>query len=50
MKPLRETRPRKPYESPRVLVYGDIREITRTTGNTSVNLDGGGVLHLKQTN
>lgn len=33
--------PRKPYTSPRLVDYGDIREITRATGGTLGMNDGG---------
>jgi hypothetical protein len=32
---------KKPYETPRLFVYGDIREITKTVGTTSKTADGG---------
>ena len=32
---------RKPYHKPEVIVYGNIREITRNIGSKG-NLDGGG--------
>jgi len=32
---------KKPYHKPEVIVYGNIREITRNTGPKG-NLDGGG--------
>ena len=32
---------KKPYSKPEVIVYGNIREITRNTGSKG-NLDGGG--------
>jgi hypothetical protein len=32
--------PKKPYEPPRLEVYGDIRRITQTAGNTG-SADGG---------
>jgi hypothetical protein len=31
---------RKPYERPRLEVYGDIREVTDAVGMSSVNADG----------
>ena len=34
--------PRKPYTSPRLVEYGDIREITRALGGTLGMNDGGG--------
>lgn len=34
-------RKRQKYERPVVVVYGDIRAITRTTGSTSAKNDGG---------
>jgi hypothetical protein len=35
----RETK--KPYHTPQVIVYGNIREVTRNVGSKG-NLDGGG--------
>jgi hypothetical protein len=32
---------KKPYESPRLEVYGDIREVTDAVANMSSNADGG---------
>jgi hypothetical protein len=31
---------RKPYERPRLEVYGDIREVTDAVGMSSLNADG----------
>ena len=36
-----EQNTRKPYHKPEVIVYGNIREITRNAGSKG-NLDGGG--------
>jgi hypothetical protein len=36
-----EQETRKPYHKPEVIVYGNIREITRNAGSKG-NLDGGG--------
>jgi hypothetical protein len=38
---IKEQESRKPYSKPEVIVYGNIREITRNTGSKG-NLDGGG--------
>jgi hypothetical protein len=35
---------KKPYQTPRLDVYGDIRKITQTAGNTG-NADGGHGVH-----
>ena len=35
-------RPRKPYSEPKLMHYGNIREITRTLGGTVGMNDGGG--------
>jgi hypothetical protein len=32
----------KPYHKPELIVYGDIREITKNVGTTSQKNDGGG--------
>jgi hypothetical protein len=40
---------RKPYRSPDVIIYGNIREITKTAGNMG-NADGGASpMHKTQT-
>ena len=39
--PLNSDQPKKPYHKPEVIVYGNIREITRNVGPKG-NLDGGG--------
>jgi hypothetical protein len=31
--------PKKPYSTPKLTTYGDIREITHTKGTTGTNLD-----------
>jgi hypothetical protein len=33
-------RSKKAYRQPQLQVYGDLRQITQTTSNTSKNLDG----------
>jgi len=37
----KEQQTKKPYTKPEVIVYGNIREITRNVGSKG-NLDGGG--------
>jgi hypothetical protein len=38
-----ETKPlKKPYQSPRLITYGDIRELTLNTGNANPKNDTGG--------
>jgi hypothetical protein len=39
--------PRKPYESPRLRVYGNVAALTRTIGNMSMKADGGGGMNSK---
>jgi hypothetical protein len=39
--PLDPVQEKMPYHKPEVIVYGDIREITRNVGSRG-NLDGGG--------
>ena len=39
--PLNSDQTKKPYHKPEVIVYGNIREITRNIGPKG-NLDGGG--------
>lgn len=39
--PLNIDQPKKPYHKPEVIVYGNIREITRNTGSKG-DLDNGG--------
>jgi len=41
-KPTEPQQPRKPYTSPKLVHYGNIREITRNTGGTVGKNDGGG--------
>ncbi|HSB27804.1 MAG TPA: hypothetical protein VLE19_08110 [Pyrinomonadaceae bacterium] len=38
---VQEQKHRKPYHAPEVIVYGNIREITKNVGSKG-NLDGGG--------
>jgi hypothetical protein len=40
-KPVNPDEIKKPYHKPEVIVYGNIREITRNIGSKG-NLDGGG--------
>jgi hypothetical protein len=40
---------RKPYQQPRLQVYGDLREITRSHA-TGMNMDGAMVVGLSKTN
>jgi hypothetical protein len=37
---------KKPYESPQLIVYGDIRDLTGSVGNTGVP-DGGHGVHSR---
>lgn len=39
--PAQEHETKKPYHKPEVIVYGNIREVTRNVGSKG-NLDGGG--------
>ena len=39
---------KKPYESPQLVVYGDIRDLTKSAGNTGVP-DGGHGVHSRTT-
>jgi hypothetical protein len=39
--PAQEHENKKPYHKPAVIVYGNIREVTRNAGSKG-NLDGGG--------
>jgi hypothetical protein len=41
-KPDKTEQPRKPYTPPKLVQYGDIREITQNLGGTSGMNDGGG--------
>ena len=38
---------KKPYETPRLSVYGDIREITQQVQQEGMNSDGGGNTNQK---
>ena len=31
---------KKPYRSPELVVYGDVRKLTQSTSNPTVNTDG----------
>ena len=41
MEPSQQTPEKKPYSSPQLVTYGDVREITRSTGMNSATADGG---------
>ena len=38
---LTSTTPKKPYQTPTLRVYGDIKELTKAHGNLNGQLDGG---------
>jgi len=40
MKQPSNTTPKKPYQSPKLLVYGDLTEMTKATGKSG-KIDGG---------
>ena len=40
---------KKPYQPPKLFMYGDIREVTQNVGNSGANSDGGGApMHKTQ--
>jgi len=42
----RESGPRKTYESPRLVEYGDVRKLTQTGGSGSSDFGGPGVMAI----
>jgi hypothetical protein len=43
-----ESKPAKqPYSSPRLVTYGDVTELTQSTGSAKQKADGGGKLKTK---
>lgn len=40
MKPKTTNQKKKPYRSPRLVVYGDLRRLTMTKGGTNVDASG----------
>jgi hypothetical protein len=41
--------PKRPYQSPKLLVYGTVREITANTSNNPVAMADGGVFFRTKT-
>ncbi len=41
-KPSKPDHPKKPYRTPQLLLYGNVREITKAMGGTTGMNDGGG--------
>jgi len=39
--------PKQPYETPKLVTYGDFTTLTRAEGNVSGKADGGGKLKTK---
>lgn len=37
---MRQTLPKKPYRKPQLFVYGDLTEMTRSSGSMMAQLDG----------
>jgi hypothetical protein len=42
--PRRDDRERKPWRSPRLVEYGDVRKLTQTGGSGSADFGGPGVM------
>lgn len=40
---------RKPYVHPTLRVFGDVADITRSTANTTLTVDGGAMLNRSKT-
>jgi hypothetical protein len=49
MRPPIEAPKKKPYQAPKLLVYGDLTEMTKTKGPRGMT-DGGSLLGMKRTN
>jgi hypothetical protein len=41
--------PKKPYRKPTLRVYGDIKEVTKSTGNDPTAMSDGGFAHFFKT-
>jgi hypothetical protein len=48
MRPRSDMTPKKPYQAPKLLVYGDLTEMTKTRGLRG-RLDGGKQLTMRRT-
>ena len=48
MKPASPTAPKKPYHSPKLIVYGNLAEITRANSELGM-LDGGTIIGHRKT-
>lgn len=49
MRPQSEASAKKPYQAPKLLVYGNLTEMTLTMGRKKGNLDGGKILNMRKT-
>lgn len=38
---------KKPYEAPRLIIYGDLTQITQGTGRMSLMMDASGAMNMK---
>jgi len=49
MRPQSEASAKKPYQAPKLLVYGSLTEMTLTMGGNKGNLDGSKSLTMRKT-
>lgn len=49
MRPQSELSAKKPYQAPKLLVYGNLTEMTLTMAGNKGNLDGGKKLMMRKT-
>jgi len=49
MRPQSETSAKKPYQAPKLLVYGNLTEMTLTMTSVKGDLDGGKTLLMRKT-
>ncbi len=49
MRPRSELTPKKPYQAPKLLVYGNLTEMTLTMAAKNSNLDGSKNLLMRKT-
>lgn len=49
MRPQSELSAKKPYQAPKLLVYGNLTEMTLTMSGIKGNLDGSKILNMRKT-
>jgi hypothetical protein len=49
MRPQSEASAKKPYQAPKLLVYGNLTEMTLTKAGTKGTLDGSKTLNMRKT-